>query len=585
MTSVDWDSLASGDAMDPADRAMTHLLGVAESGDAPRFWRELKLHIETLRQVMTTDPAEYAAWRASIKTACPKINVSTLDQLISPPSDGGAGAGLATSLATLAGDRCALWHDRDGNAFASLQRDGHKEHWRLDSSGFRDWLAWLAYSELGAAPSAEILKAVGNALSGKGKFDGEELAPCWRVGRNPDGYWLNLGDDRWRAVLITATGWTIRDAPPVPFLRTKATRALPEPVPGGDIAALWGLVNIPEADRLLVLAWIIETYRADTPYVLLELTGEQGAAKSTAQRILRRFIDPNEVALRGRPKTTEDVFIAAANSHLVSYENLSGLTNDQSDALCTVSTGGGFAARQLYSNGEEALLKAHNPVVLNGISPVVLRPDLLDRAVSVALPTITRRKDDAEVEAAVERAAPAIMGGLLDLFSRSLALLPEVRIPADELPRMADFTRLGEAMARVLGYPEGRFLQLYTEHRRTAVGRTIESSPVAAALVGYAEAGRTYQGTVKGLLELLNERRPEIEGGDYWPRSPKGLGDALRRYAPALRQLGIAVRVETKPRRDGVHCFLAHIPCADPTSGKPGSRSSQVHIDDDSEVF
>ncbi|OFC36988.1 hypothetical protein BAE28_07905 [Acidithiobacillus caldus] len=369
---------------------------------------------------------------------------------------------------------------------------------------------------------------------------------------------------------ITATGWAIRDNPPVRFLRTKATRPLPEPVSGGDVAELWELVNVPEQERLLVLAWILECYRADTPYSLLELTGEQGSAKSTAQRILRRFIDPNAVELRGRPKTVEDVFVAAANSHLISYENLSSLTNDQSDALCTICTGGGYASRRFFTNGEEHLLEAHNPVALNGISPVVIRPDLLDRSISVALPVITHRRTEREVQEALNRAAPRIMGALLDLLCETLTLLPTVQIPPESLPRMADFARLGEAMARVLKYPQGHFLRLYTEHRRTSITRTIEGSPVAAALVDFAQCGRSYEGTVKGLLELLGEKRPDLEREDYWPRSPKGLGDALRRYAPALRQLGIEVHVEQKPRRDGVHCTIGSV-CSGETAGE------QVH--------
>lgn len=345
--SIDWDEMAGGEGLGPADRAMTRLLGIAESGDAPAFFRALKAHIETLRELLDQDPAEFAAWRASIKAACSKINVKTLDALVNPPSEGGSDS-IASTLSRLAAERCELWHDADGNAYASIKRDDHREHWRLDSTGFRDWLSFLAYSELGQSPSSENLKAAINALSGQAKFDGDEHEPRRRVAKHSSGYWLDLGDDRWRAIEITATGWAARDNPPVRFLRTKATRPLPEPVTGGDVDELWKLVNVPDQERLLVLAWIIEAYRADTPYALLELTGEQGAAKSTAQTIFRRFIDPNQVALRGKPKTTEDIYVAAANAHLLSYENLSGLSNDQSDALCTCCTGGGYASRQLY---------------------------------------------------------------------------------------------------------------------------------------------------------------------------------------------------------------------------------------------
>ena len=563
---------------DPTVTAMSELLAIAQAGDAPAFWRALKPNVDLIKSIMDNDPGEFQAWRAEIKTACSKINVGTLDDFISPSGGGDGSDSQATELADLAAERCELWHDSDGNAFATVTGETHNEHWRVDSTGFRDWLSWLAHSQMGKAPSGETLKSACNALAGRGRFDGDEHEPRRRVAKDSSGYWLDMGDDQWRAILITATGWKVMCKPPVRLIRTKATRPLPEPVSGGSVDALWDLVNVPEQERLLVLAWIIECFRPDTPFALLELTGEQGAAKSTAQTIFRRFIDPNQVALRGKPKVVEDIYVAAANSHLLSYENLSGLSNDQSDALCTCCTGGGYAARQLYTNGEEATLTAHCPVALNGISPVVLRPDLLDRAVSITLPEIKERKTDDEIKDATEAAAPGIMGALLDLFSNALAVLPSVAIPPDQRPRMADFAMLGEAIARVQGYPQGHFLQLYTEHRRTAIGRTIDASPVAAAMVEYVDRGNRYMGTVKGLLEVLTEHKPDHERDEYWPRSPKGLADAVRRYSPALRQMGIKVRVDNTRYRDGIHCELARQGTDySPQPQVPGNEVHNVH--------
>ena len=469
--------------------ALAELLTIARAGDAPAFWRALKTRVDAIKSLMGGDPGEYQAWRAEVKTACSKINIGTLDDFISPSGGGDGDGSQATALADLGAVRCELWHDADGNAYATITGETHDEHWRIDSTGFRDWLSWLAHSEMGTAPSAETLKSACNALGGQAKFDGDEHEPRRRVAKDSSGCWLDVGDDQWRAILVTATGWKIMNKPAVRLIRTKATRPLPEPVSGGSVDALWSLVNVPEQERMLVLAWIIECFRSDTPYALLELTGEQGAAKSSAQTIFRRFIDPNQVPLRGKPKTTEDIYVAAANSHLLSYENLSGLSNDQSDALCTCCTGGGYAARQLYTNGEESILTAHCPVVLNGISPVVLRPDLLDRSVSITLPEITVRKTDDEIREATEAAAPGIMGALLDLFSNALAVLPSVVIPPEQRPRMADFATLGEAIAKVQGTEEGHFLSLYTDHRRAAIGRTIDASPVAAAMVDYPKFG------------------------------------------------------------------------------------------------
>jgi hypothetical protein len=515
--------------------------------------------IEAFKIIRTEDPPAYESARIDLKKSNKDIRIGALDSLVGKPlDDDNDRASLSSKLADLASDRCELWHDPDGNCFASFDRDEppHREHWAIASSAFREWLAWLAHSELEAAPSGDVLKSVQNALAGKAKFDGDQHATALRIAKDESGHWIDLCDDAWRAILVTAAGWRIVERPTVRFRRTKAMRPLPVPLLNGSLDPLWLLVNIPEEDRHLVLAWMLEALRAGTPFPVLELIGEQGSAKSTTQTVIRTFIDPNKAMLRSAPKSREDIFIAARNNHVVSLENLSGLSPEYSDALCTIATGGGMAGRQLYTNDEESILEAHNPVILNSINAVITRPDLLDRAIVICPPVIVQRLTEVTQNALLDHHAPSIMGGLLDLFASTLAELPNVHIPEDKLPRMADFAYLGESMNWVLGGEEDAFLERYISHRREATRRTIDASPVAAACIRYIEAGKEFAGTVGQLLNELSGFAGDHERGDYWPRSGKGLGDQLRRVCPALRQLGIVAAIDSKASRDGVHCAL-----------------------------
>jgi hypothetical protein len=532
-------------------------------------------YLDAFMLVRVADRVEYKRLRTRLKLANHAVSVTSLDEETAGRDGERERESPATALASLAVERCELWHDPDARGFASLDRDGHREHWAIDSSGFREWLAWLGHTEGGAAPSSETIKTAQNTLAGVAKFDGDEHRVFRRVGKDESGQWVDVGDPAWRAILITATGWRIVDKPPIRFLRDSHARALPIPEHGGDLSKLWPLVNVPTEDRPLATAWLIEALRDGTPYPVLEIGGEQGSAKSTTQRVLRALTDPNRVMLRAAPKAREDLFVAAATSHVVSLENLSHLSIDNSDALCTIAMGGGgHATRQLFTNGEEHLMEAHNPVMMNGIAALVTRQDLLDRAVVLSLPVITERRTEGEHTAQLERDAPSIMGGLLDLFADALATLPDVRISPRELPRMADFATLGEAIHRAQGNKPGEWLAMYHAHRAEAVQRTIEGDPVGLACKQFVEAGNSYTGTVGSLLPRLNDFVGEArtEKGDYWPRTPRGLSNGLRRLAPALRLIGIECLVETKKRRgtegQGFYCVLRLAP---PASGNVGN--------------
>src|SRR6266568_3455171 len=80
--------------------------------------------------------------------------------------------------------------------------------------------------------------------------------------------------------------------------------------------------------------------------------------------------------------------IAASNSWVISFDNLSGIQQWLSDALCRLSTGGGFATRELHTDNEEILFDATRPIILNGIDDIAGNADLADWSVIVTLPQV-----------------------------------------------------------------------------------------------------------------------------------------------------------------------------------------------------
>ena len=545
----------------------------AEAGDVGAPFEAAALAM--LRDLKAQDVAGWVRLRERLKRA--GVGVTELDRQLrhgdgAPPDDDET---VADKLIALARSQCQFLHDAQREPYAVFEAAGAQQVHGVLSRGFSDYLSHAYYAQHDRAPTESSLKVALATLRGQAQFEGELCEVFTRIAKTEAGYWLDLCNDAWQCVQVTATGWSVVVGAVAPlFTRSNSMRPLPVPERGGSLDALWPLVNIPEADRLMVLAWMLECLRVDTPHVVLELVGEQGSAKSSTQRALRRLIDPNQADLRAAPKSVEDVWIAARNSHMVSLENLSHLHPQYQDALCVLATGGGYSARTLYTNAEETILELRKPIMLNGISVIVTAQDLLDRCLHIDLPTIQSRELAGDMEARFEAAQPALLGALLDLFVKVLAALPSVAIAPEHRPRMADFAALGEAVFRVHGKPTGAFLARYGDMRKDGVLRTIDASPVGAALTAYlADVPRGFTGTLAELLDRLERFRPH---GEAWPRSPKGLGDALRRLAPALRLIGWECK--SLPKTGGVirwHIFPAAQP-AEPSPASPGSPAQSA---------
>lgn len=447
----------------------------------------------------------------------------------------------ASELVDYIQSRAELFHDANKDVFATDNETGETR--RLESRAFKDWLLAGFYQTTGKSARDQSLREALGTLAGLGRHSGEEHAVNIRVAGRAGVYYVDLAEpERNRVVKIEAGRWEITSNAPVRFIRTESMQPLPEPQQGGDIAALWQIANIQGADRMLVLAWLCECLRPDTPFPVLELLGEQGSAKSTAQTALRRMIDPNSCNLRGAPKAVEDVFVSAGVNWLVSFENISHLTAPMQDAMCILATGGGFAKRKLYSDADETVIQVHRPVVLNGISASITAQDLIDRTLTIETPVITARAEVCDLWKQFEDNHGSLFGALLDIMAKALQILPTINLAPEDRPRLAEFVRFGMAIAEASGTQGVYFLNHFNEARKESIARSIDASPVASALLDWFDARdkREARMTCKDILAELERFRPQ--GTDAWPRSGKGLSDAMRRAAPALRTLDIECR-------------------------------------------
>jgi len=375
-----------------------------------------------------------------------------------------------------------LFHTAAGTAFTDLLIDGHRETWPIRSKRFRFWLRRRYYEATGAAPSAAAICSALDLVEAQAQFDGPERTVYLRVAEHGRRIYLDLADERWRAVEIGPDGWGVTERPPVRFRRPPSMLPLPLPEHGGSIEALGSLLNLPDRNDFVVLvAWLLATLRSGRAYPLLAVYGEQGSAKTVLSKLLKALIDPNAAPVRALPREERELMIAANHSHLLAFDNLSGLPAWISDALCRLASGGSFAVRQLYTDDDEVLFQAVRPTILNGIEDVISRPDLADRAIFLMLPPIeeAKRRSEAELWREFEMPRPGILGALLDAVTHGLQRLPGVRL--ENLPRMADFAMWATACETAL-WPSGTFARAYEANHRAMVEGVINADPVTACV-------------------------------------------------------------------------------------------------------
>lgn len=458
-----------------------------------------------------------------------------------------------------------FWKDPDGVPYVTMPRDGRIERYKVRSSAFKS-VVRAVYAR--ACPrvtddGTEMPGSVGDKAMAEAMPSLEAMIhhkdtathePALRSLEIDGTIWLDLGRPDWSLVKITRTGWEIINAANVPLVRAEAMRALPLPdraAADAGLAALRKLLNLGDDQRddfMLVVSWLLGCLWPAGPYPILALDGEQGSGKSTASRHLRSLVDPNKAPLRAPPRNEPDLVVAANAGRVVAIDNVSYIDADMADVICRLATGAGLSKRRLYSDDEEHLILVCRPVLLNGITSVLSRGDVADRALVIGLRRIAdgHRRLEAEIDREFERAAPGILAALLNGLAEALHYDREV---TGQLPRMADFAAMACRAAPAFGWNPEDVLAAINRNRKSANIAVVEGDPICEALRqviadhGVVSLdGNTWAGTATELLGRINcAVSDDVRRERGWPKDATRLSGRLKRIAPALRLCGVEV--------------------------------------------
>lgn len=534
------------DAPNKIDALLTAING--KSADVLQDWALQQAPLLAGLKVDEIERFNLALVRAGVTKSFVERSLTRVIRAAGDGGDGGDGSETggkgkhADKLLEIIKDRARFFTGNDGDLYASVKINGHTECYRLNSTQFNSYLSNLFYSEHNTVIGAQARADAKGVMS---FWCAERIETVFvRVAGGDGRVYLDRGTPDWSAIEVDGNGWRIVANPPVNFRRTPAMGELPTPVECDDTSQLALFLNVDEDQWPLLVAFAVGCLYPQGPYPVLILTGEQGSAKSTTLRVIKKLVDPSAAELRRQPEDIRDLMIAASNSWLLTYDNVSYLRDEVADTMCVIATGGGFSRKANYTDGDEYIINVMRPQAINGIGDFATRGDLLDRAIIITPPIIPeeRREDEKSFWARFEQAKPALMGALLHCVSTGLRNLDATTLTAK--PRMADFARFAVAAEPAYNADgETPFIDLYLENREQNTASILETSPLARVVWELVKPDGRWIGSSRLLFAAITEHATDTDRrSPGWPTAENKLKSPLMRIAPALRKPGIDVQ-------------------------------------------
>jgi hypothetical protein len=451
--------------------------------------------------------------------------------------------------------------------YAKVRINDHYEILDIDSKDAVLWLKSSFFRESDEFYGDETYENVLSLIKSTARFNSkiEPTSINKRIASDDDSCHIDLATPNFNLVKITADEVKIvnHGENTAYFSRSSNQSRLPEPtwlVENNPLERFLKLVRM-EDDSIYPIH-LIASFLSHIPTPIFLITGGEGSAKSTRCRLTKKAIDPSgenlEDQLGSWGRNEDDWSTTFSNNYCIGFDNVSHITEEQSDKLCRVVTGDTFSKRKNYSDSDEIRIRYMRKIILNGIGLAIEHSDLIRRTIHYQTKTIPKdeRLSLGEINKEFKEIQSELLGFVCQTLQQAYKLYPDVSKEITELPDMADFAIWGECISRALGHESNKFLTDY-EARRNGTNELLSENNLIIPFLEYEFSGSDSHELVlqSGTWFAKIERFATDNGFDKksrnYPKSSNKLRTWVERSKVILDQSEFSIHFEKNTTRSG----------------------------------
>lgn len=363
---------------------------------------------------------------------------------------------------------------------------------------------------------------------------------------------VNLANEKYEYIKITRDGWRICSGGDKYFSKIAGQGELPKPIRGGELEKIFDYCRIPEEKQKLFLAYVISCF-IDIIHPCLVIQGAAGSGKSSLSTFLKMLIDPcKNNAPCIFPKNETELHYMYHSNYFVAYDNMHKLNAKQSDYLCSIVTGSQVLKRKLYTDSEICQYDLRQPILLNGISGIVTREDMLDRSIIIDLLPLKNigRNSERQLMRNFKNDLPFILGGIMDVLVEVIATYEPDSLLAS--PRLIDFYEYGYYICEAIEKGGGdEFCDEFDNTMYNQKKKFCENEGLSEVLRCFLEGNHNHwRGTMGELSEELLAFADEWETDEprIVPLAANRLARELHSMDESLKRSGIYIKYSKDKR-------------------------------------
>lgn len=387
-----------------------------------------------------------------------------------------------------------------------------------------------------------------------------------RVSKDKNYFYIDMTNRAGEAIAISSNGWFIIREPPILFRRHNDMLPIPRPSPTGtgNAKLLLKYVNMPKDNKNAEIMFLTSVATIWIPKIKTlgnNIWGVEGGQKTSTMRYIKKVFDPNIKDVIRMPKDIDEFRRQLHDNYLICYDNISHLTQEHSDEICSAITGVATDKRKLYTDNDTITRVYQNRFMMNGIVQAAIYPDLAQRLNSTEVTPVEKLRKETDMNTEFERDLPYIISGFLDTIREAIKIYPTLNDKV-YLHRMADFSQWGCAIAIALGYTKEEFETALKNKDNEQLADSLNNSPLASAVMEFCDKPNNWLNyddvTVKTsngndylemkpvtflkILTITANNMGIDTKSKYWAKSPDSLSRQMKRIENSLKKSGYDIQ-------------------------------------------